>query len=151
MGRTRPAILGWASTVGFSTVHMQREQWRRRRRRRRRRWRRRGKKADLWWLTVLLAAVEVPAITVLTISSPVFFCFFVSSSVFPFFSLGSLLFIPILLLSSFSLSLSFFLALPSPVFIGKKQGRERMGRPLCCRPSTAPPTRGKLWVVSTSF
>jgi hypothetical protein len=26
-----------------------------------------------------------------------------------------------------------------------------MGRPLCCRPSTAPPTRGTLWVVSTSF
>jgi len=63
-------------------------------------------------------------------------CFFFSSSFFfLFLSLRSLLSIPILLLSSFSLSLSFFLALPSPVFIGKKQGRERTGRPLCCRPS----------------
>jgi hypothetical protein len=62
-------------------------------------------------------------------------CFFFSSCFFSFLSLGCLLSIPILLLSSFSLSLSFFLALPSPVFIGKKQGRERTGRPLCCRPS----------------
>jgi len=52
--------------------------------------------------TQLLATVEVPAMTVLTVSSPVFLLFF---SFFSFCSLGSLLSIPILLLSSFSLSL----------------------------------------------
>ena len=36
---------------------------------------------------------------------------------------------------------SLFFALYSSVFIGKKQGRERLGQPLCCHP----PTRGKLW------
>jgi len=82
--------------------------------------------------TQLLPTMEVSAMTVLTVSSPVFSSLLLF---FSFFSLGSLLSVPILLLSSFSLSLSFFLALPSPIFIGKKQGRERTGRPLCCRHS----------------
>jgi hypothetical protein len=38
----------------------------------------------------------------------------------------------------------------SPVFIGKTQGRKRTGQPLCCRPSTALATCGKLWAVSAS-
>ena len=62
--------------------------------------------------TQLLVAVEVPAMTVLTVSSPVFFSLFsfsFSSSFTSFSSLGSLLSIPFLLLSSFSLFLFFFL------------------------------------------
>jgi len=62
--------------------------------------------------TQLLAAVEVPAMTVLTVSSPIFLSLFSfsSSSFFPFFSsLGSLLSIPFLLPSFFSL---FFLYIP---------------------------------------
>ena len=61
--------------------------------------------------TQLLVAVEVPAMTVLTVSSPVFFSLFsfsFSSSFTSFSSLGSLLSIPFLLLSSFSLFLFFF-------------------------------------------
>jgi len=97
---------------------MQREQLRKRRRRRRRRWRwrrwrRRGKKIDLRWLTVLLATVEVAGRNCWRRCrcrrwrfSPFLPLFFFSFSLFfSFFSLGSLLSIPILLLSSFSLSL----------------------------------------------
>jgi len=75
--------------------------------------------------TQLLAAVETPAMTVFTGSSPVFpislcflffflmFFFFLSLFFFSFSSLGSLLSIPILLLSSFSLFLfPFFFSFP---------------------------------------
>jgi len=76
----------------------------------------------LWWLAV---AETVSAMMVFTSSSPVFpisLCFFLLFSSFSFFfSLGSFLFIPILLLSSFSLFLFIFflfllLSLSSSVF-----------------------------------
>ena len=68
------------------------------------------------------------------------FLFFLFSSLFPVLSLSlglSLLFC--------SRSPFFF---PFPCFYRQKQGRETwMGWPLCCRPSTVRPTRGK-WLVS---
>jgi hypothetical protein len=63
---------------------------------------------------------------------------------FSFSSLGYLLSIPILLLSSFSLflfSALLFFALSSPVFRGKNRGER--GRGGHC--AVVPPTRGKLW------
>jgi len=60
-------------------------------------------------------------------------CFF-----FFFFLLVFPLSYPFSLLFSF-----FFFALSFPVFIGKKQGRERRGRPLCCRPSNTWKALGK--------
>ena len=72
-------------------------------------------------------------------------------------SSASFFFLPLPLLCS-SLVLFFGLSLPSllgpffsfpfPCFYRQKQGRETsLGRPLCCRPSTVRPTRGK-WLVS---
>jgi len=77
-------------------------------------------------------------------SAPLFFLSIPLLCTLPFCSLFLvLLFSPSLL--SLVLLLSFFyFALSSPVFIGKKQGRERPGWPLCCRPSTVPPICGKL-------
>jgi hypothetical protein len=96
--------------------------------------------------TQLLATVEVLAMTVLTVSSPILFLVFSFSSsfFFSFSSLGYLLSIPILLLSSFSLflfSALLFFALSSPVFRGKNRGER--GRGGHC--AVVPPTRGKLW------
>jgi hypothetical protein len=69
--------------------------------------------------TQLLAMVEVLAMMVLTVSSPIFFCFFFSSSAyFSFFSLGSLLSIPLFFSASFFLPL---FSCASPVFIGKNR------------------------------
>jgi len=70
-----------------------------------------------------------------SLSSSVFF-FFCYSSVSLFFFV---LFDPLLysFLFSFSTLLcTFFFVLP-PVFIGKNRGRTWLGRPLCCRPTTA--------------
>jgi len=84
--------------------------------------------------TQLLATVEVPAMMVLTVSSPIFFCFFFSSSsFFSFFSLGSLLYIPLFFLPLFSCS--------SPIFIGKNRGERGRGGHYVA----APPTRRKFW------
>ena len=84
--------------------------------------------------TQLLATVEVPAMMVLTVSSPIFFCFFFSScSFFSFFSLGSLLSIPLFFLPLFSCA--------SPLFIGKNRGERGRGGHY----AAAPPTRGKFW------
>ena len=70
------------------------------------------------------------------------FLFFLFSSLFHVLSLSR----------SFGLSLLFCsrspFFFPFPCFYKQKQGRETwMGRPLCCRPSTVRPTRGK-WLVS---
>jgi len=82
-----------------------------------------------------IVAVDFPSILPL--------CFFFSSlSLSSVFSFSSLLLLFIFsFFFSFDLpplfcSLSPFI-LVSPVFIGKKHGRERSGRPLCCRPMTA--------------
>jgi len=86
--------------------------------------------------------------------SPLFFVILsASSSSFLFFGSSPS---PLLLLSSLLFSLSFFLLffssssrslfflVPSPYFYRQKQGRETwLGRPLCCRRSTASSTRGK--------
>ena len=67
------------------------------------------------------------------------------------FSFSSLLLLLLLLFlsvfplySALSLIFSFYLfALSPPVFIGKKQGRKRTGRPLCCRSSNMWKVLGK--------
>jgi len=86
-------------------------------------------------------------------SSASFFFLFFSSFLFSslLFSLPSPLCSSLVLFSLFSWSPLFFPGscfFISPVFI-EKQGRDTAGAPLCCRPSTARPTRGKLlgkWV-----
>ena len=81
--------------------------------------------------------------------SPLFLFFFrvsFSSSLYLFFLLFFLFFSVISPLCSLVL---FFLLLPS--FYRQKQGRMWLGRPLCCRPITAPPTCGKWVGKSASF
>jgi len=133
--------------VGLSTVHMQREQWRdpmKKKKKKKKKKKGKGKKACLRWLTVLLATVAV-ATTLLVVAGGTVACGASSSSspssvfFFPFLlllSLFSALFFFAFFLSVFLLSFAllcslfyslFPFALSSPVFIGKKQGRERPG------------------------
>ena len=68
-----------------------------------------------------------------------------------FFFFPSLSFVPLSFcfsISLFPLFLGLFFSFPFPCFYRQKQGRETwLGWPLCCRPSTVRPTRGK-WLVS---
>ena len=107
-------------------------------------WRRRWRllEAEAQW-----PAVSPPS-SVFSSSFAVFFFLSFSSRLFSSFSS--------LLSSLFSLSLGLSLLFcsrspfffPFPCFYRQKQGRETwMGWPLCCRPSTVRPTRGK-WLVS---
>jgi len=100
-----------------------------------------GRRADLRWLLLLVELLEA---TGSGAGGSRWFSF--SSSSLFFYSLSLLCFFVLFSASSSSsfrssplsypLSSLFFL-LVSPVFIGKIKGRERSGRLLCCRPSTA--------------
>jgi len=116
-----------------------------------------GRRADLRWLLLLAELLEStgsgagglqrPAMLLLLPPLSSVFCYFICFFFFLFFDLLSLF-------SSLSLSL-FFSSLPSSlplmsrfffsslVFISKNRGETWLGRPLCCCPSTTPPTRGK--------
>ena len=99
-----------------------------------------GRRADLRWLLLLVELLEA---TGSGAGGSRWFSF--SSSSLFFYSLSPLFFRSLLCFFFFFFSVfppllsslfSFFL-LVSPVFIGKIKGRERSGRLLCCRPSTA--------------
>jgi hypothetical protein len=96
-----------------------------------------GDRQRRWWLAVVAAAL---------------FFFFSLSLCFSFsfffrFSVPSLFcFLSSLLLSFSLVSLLYFFVCSAPhVFIGKNKGGTWLGRPLCRRPSTAPPKRGKFF------
>ena len=148
--------LGWAQPNPMwtlpSTVHMLREQWRLGRDEAGAK--KKGRRADLLWLLSSAKLLEVTgsgaggwrwrqrrwffsSLSLLCFSFSFFFRFSVPSL---FCSLSSILL-------SFSLvSLLYFFICSAPhVFIGKNRGGTWLGRPLCRRPSTAPPTRGKFF------
>jgi hypothetical protein len=96
---------------------MQCEQWRnpKKKKKKKKKKKGKGKEADLRRLTMLLAAVEVPAMTVLTISSHVLFSF---SLCFP--SLLRLCFPSFLRLCFFFLPSPFFSVSSLPCIYGQK-------------------------------
>jgi hypothetical protein len=96
-----------------------------------------GDRQRRWWL-----AVAAAALVFFFSLSPLFFVLFFLSVFSAFPLLLSLFYYP-LLLTCFP-SLFFHLFCPH-VFIGKNRGGTWLGRPLCRRPSTAPPTRGKFF------
>jgi len=134
------------SALHCSHVTWTMEAWQGRSRRKRK-----GRRADLQWLLSLAEVLEATGSG--AVVAPVVrgggndsVCFSsLSSLFFILFSASSFFFLLVFPLSC-ALSLlfsSFFFALSFPVFIGKKQGRERRGRPLCCRPSNTWKALGK--------
>jgi len=108
-----------------------------------------ARRGGLWWLQAApLLLLQPPLLSPVFLSSfffsspPVFrsllgfllLCFFSFGLSALLCSLSSLLLLP---------SLFFSLTYVPPVFIGKNRGGTWLGRPLCCLPSTGPPTRGK--------
>ena len=148
---TTGAGLGLARPVWTvpSTVHMLREQWRHDRDEAGEKGRGEGLTCSgccRWrrcWRRQVAALVVAPVVRGGGNGSVCFSS--LSSLFFILFSASSFFFLLVFPLSC-ALSLlfsSFFFALSFPVFIGKKQGRERRGRPLCCRPSNTWKALGK--------
>jgi len=162
MGRTRPKCMGWAEPgqttwAGLSPARvnnggqagMKPEK-------------QKGRRVDLRWLLLLAELLEStsssagglqqPAMLLLLPPLSSVFCYFICFFFF-FFSIFSLSLFFSSLPSSLPLLSRFFFS--SPVFISKNRGETWLGRPLCCCPSTTPPTRGKFlfgkWGWSTSF